>query len=934
MNSCAIQIIFIYLQMETNKTYYEDMKIIYSPAYQGFTYLNLKAQDNNQVLDVAVNNTAGLLDCLELYAGKHMECLNSKQRIAHYYSAMYDYTVKNPHHKLADSFRLDGLGTAKTCLFWRDLLVEAGWNGQASTASGRMEVLCEVEKSFNCPGTGERIYHLISHIKNGCSLPPDLKIELGCPEDCLSPSIRALFDALRERKVDIRTPQNETGDGSNLSLVRKLVCGQNQNTLTLQKADDSFRIFKFKQRQDALNWLTLQSAESYDVWIDSNNKDFDNTLRLSGQPVSGSTIKDVLPQVSQLLVIGLNLFPQPLNIHFLLEWLYAPVSPLEGILRRPLAEAIIKSGGYYNKECKDVIDNYLKGEYDHWDEGTTEEKKQEVIKSMKGKRVKTIRSFLPSMNKPTDVLSLNDNVNKEAIYKFVRLILSWSKNRMFQDIDEGVKRQLGTIKEQADALLLLLEKHTLNEIPFATVQGWINSLYEKQDCPLYDAEQNCRCVVTSPALLADKAESTIWCDFYGGAMLPASYSFLSQNEIDVLTKEGVALWNAADERRYNAYLQQIPFIMTSGHLSLVVAERDGSTVFPKHPLMILLEQSVTNLDIVIEEPQIEEQRYSERKPVDNSLHDATYLEIKNTDKLRWRDKESATSLDTLIQNPFDYSLQYLMGIRDDGMSTMLRLDRTQGEVAHAVIASLFYKEGESNNPDTILQRVSADYDTAFSDALLEKGAILLLRENRVDIKIMKDRLRNAIDTLLDIMRANNLHVVNCEKEIIRGLQFEGDPDIKGYVDMILGDDSSNLYVFDFKWTSSKNHYPGLLKMNGSLQLALYKEMVEQELGKEVAATAYYLMPENCLYSVFSFNGDHTTKMEEVENVGQKLFLQVKNSHKYRLQQIKDGKIELGEGKLATDLQYFDDMEKEGLMPLRIREGAKEANIFSNYKCFK
>ena len=128
------------------------MTIKYSPSYQGFTYLNLKDQDNNLALDVAVNNTAGLLDCLELYAGKHIECLNSKQRIAHYYSAMYDYTVKNPHHKLAKSFNLDGLGTAKACLFWRDLLVEAGWKGQASKASGRMEVLCEVEKSFNCPG--------------------------------------------------------------------------------------------------------------------------------------------------------------------------------------------------------------------------------------------------------------------------------------------------------------------------------------------------------------------------------------------------------------------------------------------------------------------------------------------------------------------------------------------------------------------------------------------------------------------------------------------------------------------------------------------------------------------------------------------------------------------------------------------------------------
>ena len=910
------------------------MTIKYLPAYQGYTYLNLKDQDNNLALDVTVNNTAGLLDCLELYAGKHIECLSNKQRIAHYYSAMYDYTTKNSEHKLADSFRLDGLGTAKTCLFWRDLLVEAGWNGQASTASGRMKVLCEVEKAFNCPGTGERIHALISHINEGCSLPPDLTIELGCPEDCLPPSIKDMFNALRKREVEIRTPQSETVNGSNLSLVRQLVCGQNHNTLTLQENDDSFHIYKFKQRQDALNWLTLQPAESYDVWIDSNNKDFDNTLRLSGQPVSGSTMKDVLPQVSQLLVIGLNLFPQPLNIQFLLEWLHAPVSPLEGILRRPLAEAIIDSGGYYNKECKEVIDNYLKGKYDIWDKDITEERKQDIIKSKKRKKCNAIRRFLPSMNKPADVLSLDDNVSKTAVYKFVRLILSWSKNRMFQNIDESVKRQLGTIKEQADALLLLLEKQTQDEIPFATLQGWINSLYEKQDCPLYDAEQNCRCIIASPALMADKADNTIWSDFYGGAMLPASYSFLSQKEIDELTNEGVKLWNAADERRYNAYLQQIPFIMTSDRLSLVVVERAGSTVLPKHPLIILLEQSISNLNLVIEEPLIADQNYSERSNVDNSLHDATYLEINNTDQLRWRNKESATSLESLIQNPFDYSLQYLMGIRDDGVSTMMRLDRTQGEVAHAVIASLFHKEGETNDPDTILQRVTADYDTAFSNALLEKGAILLLRENRVDIKIMKDRLRNAIDTLLDIMRANNLHVVDCEKEILRKLQFEGDPDIRGFVDMILGDNKDNLYVFDFKWTSSKNHYPELLKKNGSLQLALYKEMVEKELGRDVAAVAYYLMPENCLYSISSFNGDHTTKLEEEENAGKKLFLQVKNSYAYRLQQILNGEIELGEGQSTDKLKYVSDTKEENLMPLHIRDGVKESNIFSNYKCFK
>ena len=356
------------------------MTIKYLPAYQGFTYLNLRANHNHLALDIAVDNTEGLLDSLELYAGHHVECLSNKQRIAHYYSAMLDYTNENPNHKLADSFRLDGLGTAKVCLFWRDLLVEAGWTGQASEASDRMKVLCEVEKQFDSPGKGERIHSIIRHIKNGCSLPPDLRIELGCPKPYLSPSIKALLDALQERNVVIIEPVEGKSDGSNLSLVRQLVSGQNQQALELQPDDTSFRIYKFKQRQEALNWLTLQPADAYNVWIDSDNKDFDNTLRLSGQPVSGSIMKDVLPQVSQLLLIGLNLFPQPLNIKFLLEWLHAPVSPLESNLRRPLAEAIINSGGYYNSKCQDVIDNYLKGEYDHWDEDKTEEQKQETIK--------------------------------------------------------------------------------------------------------------------------------------------------------------------------------------------------------------------------------------------------------------------------------------------------------------------------------------------------------------------------------------------------------------------------------------------------------------------------------------------------------------------------------------------------------------------------
>ena len=93
------------------------MTIKYLPAYQGFTYLNLGAHDNSLAIDCCVENTLGLLNCLELYAGHHVECLSNKQRVAHYYSAMLDYTNKHENHKLADSFRLDVLEPLKPVCF-------------------------------------------------------------------------------------------------------------------------------------------------------------------------------------------------------------------------------------------------------------------------------------------------------------------------------------------------------------------------------------------------------------------------------------------------------------------------------------------------------------------------------------------------------------------------------------------------------------------------------------------------------------------------------------------------------------------------------------------------------------------------------------------------------------------------------------------------
>ncbi len=66
------------------------------------------------------------------------------------------------------------------------------------------------------------------------------------------------------------------------------------------------------EQEDAIRYLSLQEADSYDVWINADNKAFDNWLYLEGKPTSGSRIRASLPPLTQLLPLGLGIIARPL----------------------------------------------------------------------------------------------------------------------------------------------------------------------------------------------------------------------------------------------------------------------------------------------------------------------------------------------------------------------------------------------------------------------------------------------------------------------------------------------------------------------------------------------------------------------------------------------------------------------------------------------
>ena len=128
---------------------------------------------------------------------------------------------------------------------------------------------------------------------------------------------------------------------------------------------------------------------------------------------------------------------------------------------------------------------------------------------------------------------------------------------------------------------------------------------------------------------------------------------------------------------------------------------------------------------------------------------------------------SPTTIGTLAQYPFDYLMERLLNITNDGKAQMADVKRTKGNVAHAVIEKLFAPRGEDrySKPEEIAQRIKNEYATVFDEVIDAKGALLQLTENKLNQKLLREQLHSCLEALLEILKDNELKVTGCERYV-------------------------------------------------------------------------------------------------------------------------------------------------------------------------
>lgn len=921
------------------------MKIFFSPEYSGQVYV--RPAEGNVMMDTVVLNTVGLVNMLELRLGLHYDDVPVQERAAHYYGAVSQYMAAHPVNVMAASFGTSGLSTAKSMLAWRDELRSANWDFDGAEISQRLAVLIGVEEYFRkvdgCDLAG-RLHIVTDQVaaqKLDCR---DWEIELAVAKDFLKPTVKMLIQAVEAQGAKIMVIAGAEDTGNNLSRVRRLIAANQKETITLDKDDDSIQIWKFPDDRVACEYLAFNKMEDVDVWVNADNKQMDNWLLLMDRPLTGSVTADCTPQLTQLFVMGLTLFANPLNVNTLIEWLNMPVHPIDGFFRSVLADCIVVEGGFRNEACKSRIQQFIDGRFVYLDEQEMllPEEEQDALRGKDRKKRETlVKLFLPSLDS-------SDTIVTETVRQFVLELSSWARQRAhFMAEEAGGEQwieQLLAVAGMCDAFHILLGTVQDETIDYKTIDSWMSTVYQKDAYTNAVAERGCRMVVDSPAKIASVAKKTVWMGVDGDASQEQECAFLYPSEkAKLISQQYISPWADEAENNYHEHLMMTPLRMTGGQLILVVRERMGGELTLKHPLIVRLEQQVTNIRDFIIYPSIDVKDRHEVEVVENGGV-AAELHFEHADKIQWPDHLSPTTIGTLAEHPFDYMMERLLGITNDGKAKMADVKTTKGNVAHAVIEELFAPRDERrySTPEEIESRIQNVYESVYSKVLEAKGAVLLLAENRLAEKLLHEQLRSCLETLLEILKDNGLKVTGCESNVEcqmnLGLPVAVDKDgvvkesdMVGFIDMTLEDCDGHPVVFDFKWTTWAKGYRDKLSENRSVQLELYRMMLGREKKDEVQRVAYFQMPDARLYSQEKFVGKNCEQLLPANH--DNIVEQLRQSAIYRKQQIQSGVVETNG--LYEELQYVKDTASHGLFPLKedVENGTKESNFFSQYGLF-
>ena len=846
------------------------MTIIYSPEFNSTSYINLQ-QRQGQLLGLKVCGSTELLSELELRAGIVALEQSEPERLV----AFHESLSKNVEGTIfKKSFMTDEVGVARQLMAWTDNLLMAGWTPDTKVDSDKLEALAKIVKGVAGKHVAQRWQDLTTYLKDHTIFEKDDGIEVHTEK-----LIPAVIKSTLEQLANQATVNYVTNEGD---------------------MPTDFKVYHFKTRDKAYQWYLSQpdAIKDVDVTISNDNCILNDMAIAMGKPTVNSKSQNSNPQLLQLFKLGMSLFTRPLNVYNLLSYLQVPGHPAKGVTFQ-LAKVLADEGGV-NEKWDEVIQNYdFKNDKD-------EDEREECL------------SFISMVKEEFQ----SDYIPVEAIKSYANNLAHWCDKQIFsKHVSDERKEQLVVLSSFCRSLVQTLKdkKSVTSEELMVTIDG----IYRPQSFTHFKAEKDSPDFISSITQLADSVENVCWLGCVGSSLSSYPYDFLNAEEINKLNEQKLSIPSKTEFYTQYRQLQLDALKKIRQNLILVCWEYDGNELQEEHPLLTEFKSRYTDeqwakIVVTNEKPRLEEKKGEVVK-----LDIIPNYQL-NGDQLKSlkRKTESYSSISTLIQHPFDYTVDYLLKLREPSVGQLDDLDTTKGNVAHLFIENLV-KEFGTEMPNKYKELTDEERTRRINLAISQKGAILLLPEYKMEQQQFVAKLKESALILIDIITHLGLQTVECEVEM--NVQLEDIGSFEAKPDMVLQEINNplNYVIFDFKWSESSS-FEKKLKEKRAMQLEFYSQAAtihyqEQDKRAKIVGTAYYLFPMCKLFTTVFPKSDHIVKVEvDSEADKRKLFEEIKNSYNYRRNELNNGKVEDSELCAIAELPY--DKDKTNYIPRYPLEG--------------
>ena len=822
------------------------MKIIYSPFYDQGTYRSCAP---GQVLfDERVVGTHGLLGELELRAGMTGKEVPWFTRVVAYFRAAKAVIEAGNKTFFEESFAKDELGVAGELLRWRDALVMTGWT-QDMPCSGsvayKFRDLALVERRFRTSGA-----------------------HLGEPDRWWV--LTRVSGYMAGSSIDVRIPKSALDKVVVLALeasgAEVSYCAEIGEELRLGAKVSALQ---FRNQSDAYRWISGQTLGAGDLVVNRNNKSLNDVLRAMGKPLVRSEYRDSNPLTIQLFKLGFDLFSDRVDIKTLVAYLSIPVNPLPYKGRKEMLDMLAKNGGFSDK----------------WNEILTEYE----IKSP----ALVMASNPPAVASLDDVLAFSAELREWAV--------RYAQTLQNADKSPDLVSQLMSLADMCEALDSVLEIAP-EELPYEKLQHYVDGIYsacsfpdEKAQAGSFDMISDVRAIVEGPRRL-------IWLDCNADSVGKYPLFFLSKVEIDYLLSQGVSVLDDETFVRTSSLARKRALETVTDEIVLCICHKVQGKRSNEHP--IWTEIKAKGIPYTLDENPTMPAGIV--LPVQKLQEPPLEFRLENGITIPEREHgESYSSVETLIQRPIDYVLDYVLQLREDAILQIADMRTIKGNVAHAVMEKVMLDlrdKGVSSYTDDELSAV-------IDEKAISGGAVLY--NNKVEYDSFKLKLLLSVRILMSIIKENQLEVFDCEHyiEVMLPDLKESDGTVRSIgkfnarIDLLLKDAKGDFVIIDLKWSES-SRYRNKVWGQEDLQLKLYaKALAAAYPGRRVLGCGYYVIPQFLIVSNEKYFKDKKNcyYIDIHPDDRRDLFAEAVRSYAYRKMQLEEGILEGGEGQLfSTD----------------------------------